>query len=1295
MPNRLRPALLLLLSLLALLASGCAHGPADLVLLGGKIVTMDPHHPRVQALAARGEVIVALGSDDQVRPHIGPRTRVIKLEGKLAIPGFIDGHGHFLDLGESEMSLDLRKARSWDEVLQMVEAAVKEAKPGEWIIGEGWHQEKWTKPPAPNKDGLPLHHRLSKLSPNNPVLLDHASGHSCLANARAMDLAGVATKTPNPSGGEIVRGPDGAPTGIFTETAKGLIMKALKKSEASRTAAQKEADLRHAVDLATRECLSHGVTSFQDAGASFKTVDLLRKVAGEGKLGVRLWVMLSEDDKQLAAHLDRYRIRGHGGNRLTVGGIKRYVDGALGSHGAWLLEPYTDLPEKSGLNATPLPKLERAAELAIKHGLQLCTHAIGDRGNREVLDLYQKVFARHPEKKDLRWRVEHAQHLHPHDIPRFARLGVIAAMQGIHCTSDGPWVVKRLGKKRSREGAYAWRALLDSGAVVSNGTDTPVESVDPLANFHALVTREMANGEAFFPEQRMTRMEALRASTASPAYAAREEHLKGSLTQGKLADVVVLSRDILTVPHKEILDARVLYTIVGGKVAYEAPAPPASQAASVRPPSLADDAFLRQYAATYRFRLGRPKRIKVTPDGKTVLFLRSGPRDFVQDLYALDTDTGKERVLLTAKKILGRAEETLSAAERARRERMRMAASRGIATYQLSRDGARILVPLSGRLFVVDRASGKTSELSSKVKTHPIDPRLSRDGQQVACVRDGDLYVFDVASGRQRRLTRRTGAAVTNGLAEFVAQEEMRRYRGYWWAPDGKSLVYQQTDTTGVERHSIADPPPPPRPAHLHAYPRPRPKNPSLRLGVIPARGGKTRWIRWDRKRYPYLVKVVWQPRAPLTVVVQDRKQREMVVLRAEPRTGATTPLLTERDSAWLNIDPQVPRWLDDGTGFLWTTERRGALQLELRSRDGKLQHAVTPPALGYRKLLDLDAKGGAVVVQASPEPTEAHVYRLSLSGMGTAKKLTSARGQHSAVFARDHNTYVHTLAPLKGPRSATVRRLGQDKRLTAIRHTTEAPSFSPNMELVTVGERKLRAVLVKPRNFDARYRYPVLVYVYAGPHVLTARASWERYLITQWIADHGFVVVSVDGRGTPHRGRQWERALRGDMAKVPLADQVDGLAALGKRYPYLDLSRVGVYGWSYGGHMAAVAVMLRPDVFHAAVAAAPVTDWLDYDTHYTERYLGLPADNPRGYASSSALTHAASLTRPLLIVHGTTDDNVHFAHAVKLSKALFLARKPHDFLPLSGTHLLHDPKTTLALFHRIVGHFKKHLQSK
>jgi predicted amidohydrolase YtcJ len=395
-------------------------------------------------------------------------------------------------------------------------------------------------------------------------MLTHASGHAVIVNAKAMDLAGIDRDTRAPEGGEIVRDAGGDPIGVLRETAKVLILKVIDTG-------RNEASLRQMAQLAAEECLRKGITSFHDAGSSFADIDVLKVMAAEGTLPVRLWVMLSEDNQTLAARLpdDLAGINEHG-LYLKVGAIKRLVDGALGAHGAWLLEPYSDLPESTGLNTYPVEDLAVTAELAIQHQLQLCVHAIGDRGNRETLNVYQHAFENHPEKSDLRWRIEHAQHLHPDDLPRFAGLGVIAAMQPTHCTSDGPWVPSRLGEQRAREGAYMWRTLLDSGAVICSGTDAPVEDVDPIATFHAAVTRQMVNGERFYPEQCMSREEALKSHTLDAAYAAFEEDLKGSLEIGKLADITVLSKDILTVPEDEIRSAKALYTIVGGKVQYRA-----------------------------------------------------------------------------------------------------------------------------------------------------------------------------------------------------------------------------------------------------------------------------------------------------------------------------------------------------------------------------------------------------------------------------------------------------------------------------------------------------------------------------------------------------------------------------------------------------------------------------------------------------------------------------------------------------------------------------------------------------
>jgi predicted amidohydrolase YtcJ len=543
--------------------------PADLVLLNGKIVTVDETNPEAQALAVQGDIIVAVGRNRKIKPYVSEETKVIDLEGKLAIPGLIDAHGHFTSLGESKLELDLMNVKNWDEVVNIVEEAVKKAKPGEWILGGGWHQEKWDKTPTLNVDGLPFHHSLSDVSPDNPVLLSHASGHSSFANAKAMELAGITEKTPNPSGGEIVKDADGNPIGVFRETAQGLVRIALSRYLEKRTPEQIEAERRKVIELATKECLSKGVTSFHDAGSSFETIDLFKEFAEEGKLGIRLYVMVRVSNESLKEGLPEYKIIGMGENHLTVRAIKSYIDGALGTHGAWLLEPYTDLPSSAGLNTNSVEDLNETAQIAIENGFQLCVHAIGDRGNRETLNIFEEVFKAHADKKDLRWRIEHSQHLHPADIPRYGQLGVIASMQGIHCTSDGPWVIKRLGEKRAEEGAYVWQKLLKSGAIICNGTDVPVEDVDPIACFYATVSRKLKDGTVFYPDQRMSREEALRSYTVNGAYAAFEEDIKGSLMPGKLADITVLSKDIMTIPEDEILTTEVLYTIVGGKVMFQ------------------------------------------------------------------------------------------------------------------------------------------------------------------------------------------------------------------------------------------------------------------------------------------------------------------------------------------------------------------------------------------------------------------------------------------------------------------------------------------------------------------------------------------------------------------------------------------------------------------------------------------------------------------------------------------------------------------------------------------------------
>ncbi len=550
---------------------GGDDGPkADLVLTGGRVVTMDESLPEAEAVAVAGSRIVAVGSVEEIAAWIGDTTRVIDLEGRLLSPGFIEGHGHFLGLGEAEMILDLSQAASWQEIVDQVAAAVEEASPGDWILGRGWHQEKWDAPPSPAVEGNPVHAGLSAVSPENPVLLGHASGHAAFANARAMEMAGLTADSEPPAGGEFGRDDSGALTGLLRETAQRVVRAALEQSRSERPPEAIEAELRRRVELAGEEALRHGVTSFHDAGVSFETIDFFRRLEEEGALPIRLYAMVRyASNDELAGRLADYYWPAEGDDYLTVRSIKRQIDGALGAHGAWLLEPYEDLPSSHGLVLESEEEIRRTAEVAIENGFQVNTHAIGDRANRAVLDIYESVFAAAGGEADLRWRIEHAQHVHPDDLLRFAPLGVIASMQGVHCTSDASWVPLRIGDERAASGAYMWRTLLDLGVVINNGTDVPVEKIDPIASFYASVSRRLAGGSTFYPEQSMTRMEALESYTLSNAYAAFEEDLKGSITVGKLADLVVLSRDILAVDEDEIPGTEIDYTILGGEVRYE------------------------------------------------------------------------------------------------------------------------------------------------------------------------------------------------------------------------------------------------------------------------------------------------------------------------------------------------------------------------------------------------------------------------------------------------------------------------------------------------------------------------------------------------------------------------------------------------------------------------------------------------------------------------------------------------------------------------------------------------------
>ncbi|MBX2969510.1 MAG: amidohydrolase [Cyclobacteriaceae bacterium] len=557
-------------ALCLLISCGPSVKPADKVILGGTIYTVDDNQPIVEAVVINGDKIEFAGSETEARKYIGDNTEVIDLEGKTMTPGFIEGHGHFMGVGYNELNLDLMYVASYDELVAKVKEAVERAQPGQWILGRGWHQDKWDVKPDKLIKGFQTHHLLSEVSPNNPVFLRHASGHAALANAKAMEVAGVnqlsveALKESSEEGGEIIRDEMGNPTGIFNERAMGIISKHIPQDDDSRDS--------QALSLAIQACWRNGITSFHDAGASRENIELFNQFKNDGKLGVRLYVMLTGWDRDLVYEWFKNGPTIDPDNLLTIRSVKLNCDGALGSRGAWLLEPYTDRPDFYGMATFPMDSVLTTSRAALKSGFQVCAHSIGDRANQEILNRYEQAFTENPGVKDHRFRIEHAQHLHPNDIPRFGKLGVIPAMQAIHMSSDRPWAIERLGEKRIVEGAYMWQSLLKSGAVIVNGTDAPVEPLNPIPSFYASVTRKTLKGEpagGYEPNEKMTRAQALRSYTLDAAYGAFEEKIKGSIEKGKLADLVVFTENIMEAGEMDILKAEVAMTFVGGKVVYK------------------------------------------------------------------------------------------------------------------------------------------------------------------------------------------------------------------------------------------------------------------------------------------------------------------------------------------------------------------------------------------------------------------------------------------------------------------------------------------------------------------------------------------------------------------------------------------------------------------------------------------------------------------------------------------------------------------------------------------------------
>lgn len=754
----------------------------------------------------------------------------------------------------------------------------------------------------------------------------------------------------------------------------------------------------------------------------------------------------------------------------------------------------------------------------------------------------------------------------------------------------------------------------------------------------------------------------------------------------------------------------VLASVLGCGAAWSQPQNPAPVQQQAGP-DLKHADFLRQFARTNRFRFGAPASIKVLAGGD-VLFLRSeGPESPRQDLWLLSAENGVERRLLAAEQLLGGKEETLTAEELARRERMRMSA-RGIGAFGVSPDGTMLLVPLGENLFLVDMESARAgtprvSGLSTGGAV--IDPRFSPDGKRISFCRDGSLWVLDAREGAAPvRISPEGGGDVSYGEAEFVAQEEMGRMHGSWWSPDSSRMIYQRTDNGPLETFTIADPSDPAKPPQSWKYPRAGKSNAEVTLWLSPPIGGGETTpteVRWDRAAYPYVANVTWPKKGEATVLVQNRTQTEQRLLAIDTSTGATRDLLVEQDKAWINIADGLPLWSEDGERFLWLTEQGGTdgWELQVRSAAGAKLSAYTVPQHHIVKVIGaVGGKAGEpwrAVVAASPADDSARVavFAIALED-GAVGVMAEGQGVCDAVLASDGGAWVIQKSQADGVQVHELRKrsaLAEGRYVANIRGVAQEPPFIPNVEFVriSVGDRVLAAKVVRPRDFDSSKKYPVLNFAYAGPGYTQVNANARQYLLNQWYADQGFIVVSLDNRGTPRRGRAWERIIKGDFISAALEDQSEGMIALCARFPEMDRDRMGVYGWSFGGYFAAMGAIRRPDVYKAAVAGAPVADWLDYDTHYTERFMGLPDANPDGYARSNVLTGCENLRVPLLLIHGTADDNVYIVHSLKLADALFRAGREFEFLPLPGqTHMVTRPDLVESMHRRIASFFLRNL---
>ncbi|MFC9164602.1 prolyl oligopeptidase family serine peptidase [Streptomyces fungicidicus] len=676
------------------------------------------------------------------------------------------------------------------------------------------------------------------------------------------------------------------------------------------------------------------------------------------------------------------------------------------------------------------------------------------------------------------------------------------------------------------------------------------------------------------------------------------------------------------------------------------------------------DSFPRRHARTLRFTLGAPRSFSVAPDGSRVVFLRSGSgTDRAHSLWVLDTEGGGERVAADPRALLGGALENLSAEERARRERSREGGA-GIVGYATDAAVELASFALSGRLFAAELRAGTARELPTPGQV--IDPRPSPDGRQVAYVARGALRVVGAEGADDRALAAPESEGVTYGLAEFIAAEEMGRSRGFWWAPESDRLLVARVDDTPVRRWWISDPARPDREPQRVAYPAAGTPNADVRLFVVTLDGTRTE-VSWDRARYPYLAHVHWSAAGAPLLLVQARDQRAQLILAVDPDSGATRMVHADEDPSWLELFPGVPCWSPSGQ-LVRIADEGGARRLAVGERP------LTGPQLHIRAVLDVS--DGDVLVSASageeaagPETGEVHVYRVNELGV---ERVSQEPGVHSAVRAGGVTVLVSATPDRPGSRVQVLR---DGKATATVPSYAEDPGLSPRVTLTQGGARRIPCAVLMPRDYAGDTLLPVLMDPYGGPHGQRVLAAHNPHLTSQWFADQGFAVIVADGRGTPGRSPAWEKSVKDDIAAVVVEDQVDALRALAADFP-LDLGRVAVRGWSFGGYLAALAALRRPDVFHAAVVGAPVTDLRLYDTHYQERYVGHPDEQPEVYRRNSViddagLVDAARPHRPMMIIHGLADDNVVVAHSLRLSSALLAAGRPHEVLPLSGvTHM-------------------------